>query len=567
MARSRISDLALARNLVTHDQIERARRAARAPGDQALGQALLELGFISIENLTQLLSEQISIPTIDLISEEIDPQIPHLLPEDFLRKNNILPFKLEGDVIHVALFPPMDPAVMDEIELTTGYKVEPALAPPNEIQLSLNQHFNTRNRTRQTIVDMHMEEFGPSHGDSLIIDEIVDTVDSPPVVRLVVDIIDGAIHERASDIHLEPQETHMRVRYRIDGMLQNVMQIPAQVQASVISRIKILSGMDITEKRAPQDGHISIKKGDRQFDIRVASFLTINGEKIVMRILSRETMLMDLEKLGLEPNDLTTLKKLIETPHGMILVTGPTGCGKTTSLYSVLNRINSQSENIVTIEDPVEFKLPGINQSQINPAAGLTFANGLRSMLRQDPNVIMVGEIRDGETAEIAVQASLTGHLVLSTLHTSDAPSAITRLVNMGVKEYLISASVIGVIAQRLVRMICQSCKEEYRVDVGELFGEFGVSSQRGGKAVLYRGRGCKFCSNTGYFGRVGIFEIMTISENIKSMILDGAYAPDIRLAAVREGMNTLRHSAFKKVVEGLTTVEEIRRSVFVAVE
>jgi len=299
----------------------------------------------------------------------------------------------------------------------------------------------------------------------------------------------------------------------------------------------------------------------------VASFLTINGEKIVMRILSRETMLMDLEKLGLEPNDLTTLKKLIETPHGMILVTGPTGCGKTTSLYSVLNRINSQSENIVTIEDPVEFKLPGINQSQINPAAGLTFANGLRSMLRQDPNVIMVGEIRDGETAEIAVQASLTGHLVLSTLHTSDAPSAITRLVNMGVKEYLISASVIGVIAQRLVRMICQSCKEEYRVDVGELFGEFGVSSQRGGKAVLYRGRGCKFCSNTGYFGRVGIFEIMTISENIKSMILDGAYAPDIRLAAVREGMNTLRHSAFKKVVEGLTTVEEIRRSVFVAVE
>lgn len=568
MGRTNIAELIHSRNLVTNDQYEQARLRAKGTGDQAIVQALVDLGFISYDQLAGLLSEQLSIKRVRLIDEEIDSQIPHLLPEDFLRRHNLLPYRLEDDSLLVAIFPPIDLSVLDEIELTTGYKVCPMIAPATEIQLILNQHFNTRSRTRQTIVDMQFEEYGPKlAADSLVIDDITDTVESPPIVRLVIDIIDGAINERASDIHLEPQENAMRVRYRIDGVLQDVMHIPLQIQASVISRIKILSNMDITEKRVPQDGHMNIKKGGREFDIRVATFLTINGEKVVMRILSRDTMMMDLEKLGLNIKDLDTIKELIEKPHGMILVTGPTGCGKTTTLYSILSRLNSQAENIVTIEDPVEFKLEGINQSQINPGAGITFAKGLRSLLRQDPNIIMVGEIRDAETAEMAVQASLTGHLVFSTLHTSNAPSAVTRLAYMGVKEYLIAASVIGVAAQRLVRVICPHCKEPYRVDVRELFSTFGVATERKGKAVLYRGRGCKFCSNTGYLGRVGIFEVMKMSEAVKNVILQGGHAPEIRLAAVREGMNTLRHSAFGKVVEGVTTVEEIRRAVFVSID
>jgi type IV pilus assembly protein PilB len=567
MGRIHISDLIDEKKLVTKEQLEQARTRAKGPGDQAVGQALVDLGHITNDQYAELISEHLSIPRVRLIEEEIDSQIPHLLPEDFLRRHHIIPFKLDNDTLSIALFPPVDISVLDEIELTTGYKVRPAIATASEIQLALNQHFNTRSRTRQTIVDMQFEESGPKLADSLVIEDITDTVDSPPIVRLVVDIIDGAINERASDIHLEPQENAMRVRYRIDGVLQDVMHIPQQVQASVVSRIKILSNMDITEKRASQDGHMNIRKGGREFDIRVATFLTINGEKVVMRILSRETMLLDLERLGLNDRDLETMKSLIEKPHGMILVTGPTGCGKTTTLYSILSRLDSKSENIVTVEDPVEFKLPGINQSQINASAGFTFAKGLRSLLRQDPNIIMVGEIRDAETADIAVQASLTGHLVFSTLHTSNAPSAVTRMLNMGVKDYMIAASVIGVAAQRLVRLICPHCKEAYRIDVRELFDTFGVSSERHGTATLYRGKGCKFCSHTGYLGRVGIFEVMAMTENIKNIILQGGHAPEIRMAAVREGMSTLRHSAFRKVVEGVTTVEEVRRAVFINID
>ncbi len=565
--RSNFADLVKLKKLATPDQIEQARLRARSPGDLALGQTLVDLGFITQNDLVELLSEELNIPVADLIAEEIDPQIPHLLSEELLRKYNILPYKLEDDVLSVAIWPPVDPTALDEIELTTGYTLKPMIAPAAEIQLLLNQHFSAKTRTRQTIVDMHVDEYSPVKGDSIIIDEVMDTVESPPVVRLVVDIIDGAINERASDIHLEPQEASMRVRYRIDGMLHDVMQVPQHVYASVVSRIKILSGMDITEKRAPQDGHMSIKKGGYEYDIRVATFLTINGEKVVMRILSRDTMLMNLEQLGLNPKDLKTLNELIQRPYGMVLVTGPTGCGKTTTLYSVLSRINTKESNVVTIEDPVEFKLAGINQSQVNPAAGITFAKGLRSILRQDPNIIMVGEIRDSETAEIAVQASLTGHLVFSTLHTSNAPSAITRLENMGVKEYLISASVVGVVAQRLVRTLCMSCREPYRIDVEQLFNEFGVRTGRRGKAVIYRAKGCKFCGGSGYRGRIGIFEVMRVTDQIKDIIVQGGHAPDIRLSAVRDGMSTLRHSAFRKVIEGSTTIEEVRRSVFVSID
>lgn len=567
MTATRITEILIERKLVTADQYEQARRHARGHSDHAVGQALLDLGFVSHEAYLNMLSEQLGIEKIELSEDIIDAQVTHLLPEDTLRRNNIFPVCIQDDELVVALFPPLDLSVLDEIELITGYRVKKRLATLKDIQLALNQYFNTRHRTRQTIIDMHVEENAPLETSELIIDDIVDTVDSPPVVRLVVDIIDGAINERASDIHLEPQEDALRVRYRVDGILHDVMHIPSKVEASVVSRIKILSSMDITEKRASQDGHMNIRKGGQEYDIRVATYLTINGEKVVMRILSKETMMIDLEQLGLQGNDLKNLKMLISKPHGMILITGPTGCGKTTTLYSILSRVNKQAENIVTIEDPVEYKMSGINQSQVNPAAGITFASGLRSLLRQDPNIIMVGEIRDAETAVIATQASITGHLVFSTLHTSNAPTAVMRLVEMGVKEFLIGASVIGVVAQRLVRTICPYCKEEYKVDVKELFREFGVKTTKTGSAVLYRGKGCRFCAFTGYHGRIGIFEVMVISEKIQELITSGAGVNAIRKAAVMDEMSTLRHAAFTKVLDGVTTLEEVRRSVFISID
>lgn len=561
-----IADLLLSRRLITEEQLENAMRQAGGEGEQALARELVAQGAIEADTLTQVMGEHLGLEIVDLKNVDVDAQVPHLLNEDFLRRHNVIPFGIEGDVIHLAFFPPMDMSVMDEVELTTGYRIRPFVASERDIQFALNQQFSAQHRTRQTIIDMHVEDREPSSED-IILDEVMDTVESPPIVRLVMDIIDGAINERASDIHLEPQEAETRVRYRVDGILQDVMHIPRNIESSVVSRVKILSNMDITEKRLPQDGHLMIKKGGREFDVRVSSFLTVNGEKIVMRILSKDTMLKDMEELGLNPQDLSMLKQLTIKPYGMLLVTGPTGCGKTTTLYSILSRINTREENVVTIEDPVEYRLPGINQSTVNPGAGITFATGLRSLLRQDPNVIMVGEVRDTDTASVAVQASLTGHLVFSTLHTSDAASAVIRLVDMGIKEYLISASLIGVVAQRLVRTVCPSCKETYRVDIQELFREFGITSGRRGKAVLTRGAGCKFCGNTGFQGRVGVFEVMRVSENVRRAILMGEPAHVIRQIAVSEGMSSLQHSAFRKVVEGQTTLDEVRRAVFINID
>jgi len=567
MGRLRTAEILRRDKIVTEEQLERARRQAKGAGDQAMGQALVDLGYISQEAFIGILSQQLGMDVITLNEDQIEEQVVHLVPEDLLRGHSVFPVRIDNDRLIIAVYPPVDLNIIDEIELTTGYKIKSCLATDKEIQLMLNQYFSTEHRTRQTIIDMHVEEQIPLESGELVIDEMVDSVESPPVVRLVVDILEGAINERASDIHIEPQEKALRVRYRIDGVLRDVMKIPSQVEASVVSRIKILSNMDITEKRAPQDGHITLKKAGREYDVRVATYLTINGEKIVMRILSKETLLMDLEELGLNEKDLEKLKFLIEKPHGMILVTGPTGSGKTTTLYSVLNRLNKQTENIVTIEDPVEYKLGGINQSQINEAAGITFARGLRSLLRQDPNVMMVGEIRDADTAMTATQASITGHLVFSTLHTSNAPNAVVRLNEMGIREFLISASLIGVVAQRLVRMICPYCKETYKVDVKQLFADFGVETDKTGTTVLYRGAGCKFCSFSGYYGRVGVFEVMVVTEEIQDLILKGATANQIRRAAIREGMSTLRHSAFGKVIDGVTTMDEVRRSVFISVD
>lgn len=564
---SALGSIMLRKGLVTEEQMNTAMAAATGRGERALSRELANLGFVNPDDIARALSEHLNIPYFDIKEVEIEPQTPHLMPEDFLRRHTVIPFKVDGEYLQIAVCPPMDLSVLDEVELTTGYKAKPFVSTERDINFVLNQHFSAMRRTKQTIVDMQIEESVNEPEGELVFDEIVDSVDSPPIVRLVVDIIDGAINERSSDIHLEPQEDDMRVRYRVDGVLQDIMRVPRHIEASVISRIKILAGMDITEKRAPQDGHMNIRKSSKEYDLRISTFPTVNGEKAVMRILSKDTMLLRLEELGIPASDLDSLKELTSRPFGMILVTGPTGCGKTTTLYSVLSRISTATENICTIEDPVEYRLPGINQSQVSDAASLTFASGLRSLLRQDPNVIMVGEIRDSETADIAIQAALTGHLVFSTLHTSDSTSAVTRLVDMGVKEYLISASVIGVIAQRLVRTICPACRESYSADVADLFREFGIRSEKKGKTTLYRGRGCKFCAGQGYHGRIGVFEMLTVSEDLRDLIAQGRPAHELRKLAIREGMSPLRHSAFKKVLDGVTTLEEVRRSIFISQE
>ena len=568
MKQTSIGSLLLDRRLITREQLENALRNVQGLGERALARELINQGYVSPEALGRAVSEKLGLPFVDLKEFPLDPQVPMLMPEEFLRRHNVIPVRVENEELFIAMFPPTDLAVLDEIELTTGYRSKPVIATEDDIQIALNHHFSAKHRSKQTIVDMHLQDFEPTGDEGeIILDEIVDTVESPPIVRLVIDIIDGAINELASDIHLEPLEDDMRVRYRMDGVLQDIMRIPRNIESSIISRIKILSSMDITERRAPQDGHMSIKKAGRDYDIRVSSFLTVNGEKLVLRILSKDTMLRRMEELGLLQEDLDRLKALTEKPYGMVLISGPTGCGKTTTLYSILSRVNADSENVVTIEDPVEYKLPGINQSQVNDAAGLTFATGLRSLLRQDPNVIMVGEIRDTETAEIAVQAALTGHLVFSTVHTSDAVSVFTRLNDMGVQRFLIGASLVGVVAQRLVRTICPACKESYKADVSDLLSEFGIQSNKRGKTKLYRGRGCKFCGQQGYRGRTGVFEVLTMTDALRDAILQNKPAHELRRMVSRADMTSLRQVAFRKVLEGVTTLEEVRRSVFISLE
>lgn len=564
---TKVAALLVDKNVVSSEQLEQVMDETMERGDQAMIRTIVRTGIATPDQINKALGEHFGIPHVDLKETHIDPQVPHLLQEEFLRRHNIVPVGIEDNEIVVALSPPVDPSILDEVELMTGYHAKPVIAFESDITFAINHVFSTERRTHQTLIDIHVEEHAPTIGHEVLLDEIVDTIEAPPVVRLVMDIIDGAIHERASDIHMEPQESEMRVRYRVDGVLHDIMHIPHDVETSVISRIKILASLDITERRLPQDGHIAVKRQGRDFDIRVSTFMTVNGEKVVMRLLNKETMLRKLEDLGLNPHDLKVLKTLTSKPYGMILVTGPTGSGKTTTLYSILNRLNHREENIMTIEDPVEYKLPGINQSQINPTIGITFASGLRSMLRQDPNIIMVGEIRDEETAAISVQSSLTGHLVFSTMHTNDAPSVVTRLSDMSVKPYMLSSSIVGVIAQRLVRTICPACKESHRVDVMELCREFNLSSTKRGKALVWRGKGCRFCGNSGYHGRIGIFELMPLSDEIRRAILREEPANVIRRLAIREGMSTLHHSAFRKVVEGTTTIDEVRRAVFMGAD
>lgn len=555
----KLSKMLVIENIVTQEQLEKAVAKSRAV-QKPLDEVLVELGYVKQEIIAGALARYLDIPFVKLAEMELDTQTIYLLPEHLVRRHRMVPLRLEGDTLFLAMSDPLNLEALEDVRIACRYKIRQLVATEKDITQVIDQYFNIQRLTKQILSQMHPEQLEAE--ELLLPGEAEKIRQEPPVTRLVDSIINEGISLRASDIHFEPQYPQMRLRYRVDGILRDITNIPKAVEAAVVSRIKILADMDISEHRRPQDGHISLKLGNKEYDLRVSSFATVAGEKIVIRILDKSSMLLNLSGLGISPDELNIFSSLISRAYGIVLVTGPTGCGKTTTLYAAMNQMDKLSNNIITIEDPVEYKLEGVNQAQVNPLAGITFATGLRSILRQDPDTIMVGEIRDQETAQIAIQAALTGHLVLSTLHTNDAASAVTRLIDMGIEPFLVASSVIGVVAQRLIRTICNDCKEEYTPDE-EILKNLGLFAKN--KHTFKRGKGCSYCLNTGYRGRTGIYEIMRISENIRNLITQHAPASKIKEAAAKEGMVTLNQAAVQKVTAGFSTPEEIKRVIFSA--
>ncbi len=527
-----------------------------------LKEALLASGIIGEHELMQAYSYQWGIEYAPTIADsEVDPALLDKLPVTFLRKYNMVPVMWNDNSMTVAVNDPVEQDPLFDISRMLGISdLKRVLAPKQEILSFINRLNELRDENANDIMDEMEEEEDEILRDLESIQDITVMETEAPIIKLVNRIMVQAFRERASDIHVEPYQTEVKVRYRVDGILHDVLTLPKRVQSAVVSRIKVMATLNIAEKRLPQDGRIGIKLGDHSVDLRISTVPTVHGERVVMRILDKSSVLLGLEELGFYPNDLQMIASLIKNEHGIILVTGPTGSGKTTSLYSMLNRINSPDKNILTIEDPIEYQLKGIGQIPVNAKVGLTFASGLRSVVRQDPDVVMVGEIRDLETAEIAIQAALTGHLVFSTLHTNDAASAITRLIDMGIEPFLVTSSLNAVIAQRLVRKICPICKQEIPVEE-ETLSEIGLTSNiMGPDARLYKGQGCVDCIGTGYKGRAGIYEILMMTESMKSTVLNTSDSNEIKRQAVKEGLHTLREDGARKVKDGMTTVEEVLR-------
>jgi type IV pilus assembly protein PilB len=519
---------------------------------------------------------------VNLSPEMIDPLVAHLISHDIANRHSLIPLRREDRRLIVAMSAPLDLRARDEVELKTGYQVVPVAATLQAVQQAIHYHFDVANVTKQAIASMRLKgqtgpggksETGPAVCYSLDAEAAPDGSGGDPITKLVASIIRGAIEARASDIHIEPQTSELRVRYRVDGLLRRAVDVPITAQPEVVSHIKILAQMDISEKRMPQDGHISLRHEGREYDVRVSSLPSVGGEKIVLRILDKNAMRWSLDEVVTAPEDNRRFRQLLVNPYGMLLLTGPTGSGKTTTLYSVLQLVNTPQRNIVTVEDPVEYRLPGITQVQVKPVAGVTFASSLRSILRQDPDIILIGEIRDLETAEIAISAALTGHLVLSTLHTNDAAGAVSRLINIGIPPFLVASALLGVVAQRLVRKVCPRCQETYEPDESlEDFGFVGSVPARASEETpwgvttnrpqLVRGRGCPYCCQTGYEGRKAVYEILPVSQKIRHMILEGRSDTHIKEQAIQEGMRTLRMNAVQDVLAGVTTVEELMRIV-----
>lgn len=550
----RLGDVLMSRGLINQNQLNMALKEQKEKG-RMLGEMLVELGYVTQEKINDILCEMLNIEFIDLQVEEPEENVRDLIPEEVMRKYTLVPMRYDKNnagVIQVAMADPMNILAMDDINIITGKQVAPYLANASDIRAYFDRVFGKKQA--QNIAEMYKKEQGLVQEESEEEKLRKEDVENAPIVQLVNSIIEQAARQRASDIHIEPFEESIRVRYRVDGVLREVIEYDKSLLGAITARLKIMSGMDISEKRKPQDGRITIIVDNREYDIRVSNLPTVYGEKVVMRLASKEGFKKQKSDLGLTPTDLVKFDNILKNPHGIILVTGPTGSGKSTTLYTALSSLNSEEVNIITVEDPVEANIDGINQVQVNNKADMTFANALRSILRQDPDIIMIGEIRDSETAEIAVRASITGHLVVSTLHTNSTANSISRLADMGVEPYLIADSLVGIIAQRLVRRLCE-CKKP-RLATAEEKEELAVDPSE--DIVLYEPCGCKMCDNTGYKGRIGIYEIMTITPKIKSMIARGKSADEIKEQAIEEGMSTLKASAAKYVIDGTTSMSEM---------
>ncbi|MFA6349448.1 MAG: type II secretion system ATPase GspE [Candidatus Omnitrophota bacterium] len=546
------SDLLIKRGIITQDQVNKAKEEAAKTG-MTTEKALEKLGFISEVDIANVYADSLGIPFIDLSDYLIDPEVVKLVPEAVASKYKAVPLFKIGNSLTVAMADPEDVAALDEIRIKSKFDtVEPVLATRDMIQNVIDQYYGAIGSAEELVKGMTKEKMETSAKSTK---GLAAAAEEAPVIKLVNLIIMQAVKDKASDIHIEPSEEKVLIRFRIDGILHEVQQIPKHLQSALASRVKVMARMDISEIRNPQDGRIQLKMESKSLDLRVSTFPTMHGENIVMRILDKSSVILGLKELGFSKNELSEFDKIIRRPNGIMLVTGPTGSGKTTTLYAALSAINSIEKNIITIEDPVEYEIPLIRQTQVNPRAGLTFANGLRSILRQDPDIIMVGEIRDKETADISIQASLTGHLVLSTLHTNDAASSLTRLIDMGIEPFLIASSVIGILAQRLVRVICPKCKEKYEPS-DEVVRDLGLPQ----KMDLSRGKGCMHCRNTGFTGRIGIFELLTVNEEIKNMVTAKRSASDIKKKAIEQCMRVLRDDGMEKVKSGITTAEEVLR-------
>ncbi|AJF06043.1 type IV-A pilus assembly ATPase PilB [Geoalkalibacter subterraneus] len=560
MTRNRLGELLVRSQLITDDQLAQAIEDQKKQGGR-LGSCLIKLGFIQDDELASFLSKQYGVPSINLEEFDIDPVILRLIPPDVAQKYQVIPVNRAGATLIVAMSDPSNIFAIDDIKFMTGYNIEVVVAPDAAIKAAIDQYYDqsaTLADVMEGLDDIDLEVV--DEDDKFDVRELEKATEDAPVVKLVNLILTDAIKKKASDIHIEPYETVFRVRYRIDGVLYEVMKPPMKLKNAITSRLKIMAEMDIAERRLPQDGRIKIKlPGGKDMDFRVNCMPTLFGEKVVLRLLDKGNLQLDMTKLGYEEKALKWFKKEIHKPFGMVLVTGPTGSGKTVSLYSALSELNKVSDNISTAEDPVEFNFAGINQVQMHEEIGLNFAAALRAFLRQDPDIIMIGEIRDFETAEIGVKAALTGHMVLSTLHTNDAPSTINRLLNMGIEPFLVASAVNLITAQRLARRVCPECKEPEDIPKQSLI-EAGVPGDEVDGIVCYRGMGCSHCNKTGYRGRVGLYQVMPMFEEIREMVLAGANTAEIKRESMRLGVKTMRQSALTKLQEGVVSFEEVLR-------
>lgn len=554
----RLGDVLVNSGVITAEQLQKGLELQKGSG-RKLGETLVDEGITTEENIAKALSSQLGYEMVDLQDVSIDEEILNLVPPSILKKHKMIPFEYSRtgmNVLRVAMSDPMNMAAMDDINIITNLQVEPVVATPRDVMLALDRYYG------QAEVNSALEEYVKEKTSQMAEQEDIysDDINNSPIVQLVKTMIEQAVRQRASDIHIEPMEKQVRVRYRIDGALYEKAAYNISLLPALVARIKIIGGMDISEKRKPQDGRITQVVDRREFDIRVSILPTVYGEKIVMRLTSKNALSREKSQLGLKPHDLQKFDHILKNPHGILLVTGPTGSGKSTTLYTALSELNKEDVNIITVEDPVEANIDGINQVQVNNKADLTFASALRSILRQDPDIIMIGEIRDQETASIAVQASITGHLVVSTLHTNSAASTITRLVDMGIEPYLIADATVGVIAQRLVRRLCPDCKRAKKADAEDLEMLMRKPEE---DLTIYEPCGCAKCDGTGFRGRIGVYEIMEVTPQLKHIISKGGEVEAIKAQALKDGMHTLRMSATELVLDGTTSVQEMMRVSF----